>query len=128
MLEHELWLLYVEYDLTIARQALYGSYVAIPTALTLCQQAAEKAVKAYLISKNHAFMRTHNIDLLIDQCLSFDSEFEILRSDAADLSPHVTISRYPDSIFGIPDYDTACVIFAKTEKIITFIKQKIERF
>jgi HEPN domain-containing protein len=126
MLEHDIWLQYAEYDLTIARQALYGKYVAIPTALTLCQQAAEKAVKSFLVFHKHPFMRTHKIDLLIDQCLLFDKDFEQIRLDAVDLSPHVTISRYPDTVFGMPDLTTAKIIFQKSEKIVNFVKQKIE--
>lgn len=125
MLEHELWLLYADYDLNVAKRALYGEYIAVPTALSLSQQAAEKAIKGYLVFKKHTFMRTHRIDLLIDQCVFFDPTFNELRLDATDLSPHVTISRYPDSIFATPSLDTAQIIYQKAEKIVVFVRSKL---
>jgi HEPN domain-containing protein len=125
MREHELWLMYAEYDLAIAKVALRGEYIAIPTALSLCQQAAEKAIKAYLIYKKHHFIKTHKIDFLVERCLLFDQEFKKLMDDAEDLSPHVTISRYPDSVFGIPDLETALFMLSKAENIVTFVKLKL---
>lgn len=71
-------------------------------------------------------MRTHKLELLIDQCIPFDAEFEVLRIDAADVSPHVTISRYPDSVFGIPDMTTAKLIYEKAKRIFDFVANKID--
>lgn len=125
MLEHKLWLLYSLYDLDTAKKALTIEPKAIPTALSLSQQSAEKALKSFLIYKKHNFMRTHMLELLIDQCIPFDSDFESLRIDAADLSPHVTVSRYPDSVFGIPDLTTAFIVHNKAERIYYFVLDKI---
>ena len=126
MQEHKMWLLYASYDLNTAKLALTIEPIAIPTALSLSQQSAEKALKAYLIYKKHNFMRTHKVELLIDQCVSFDQEFEILRIDATDLSPHVTLSRYPDSVFGIPDLTTALIVFKKAARIVEFVSHKVD--
>jgi HEPN domain-containing protein len=51
MQEHKIWLLYAYFDLETAKRALTIEPVAIPTALSLLQQSAEKALKAYLIYK-----------------------------------------------------------------------------
>lgn len=126
MQEHKTWLLYASHDLHTAKLALTIEPLAVPTALSLCQQSAEKVLKAYLIYKKHNFMRTHKLELLIDQCIPFDAEFEVLRIDAADLSPHVTISRYPDSVFGIPDVTTAKLIYEKAKRIFDFVANKID--
>lgn len=51
---------------------------------------------------------------------------EQLRIDATDLSPHVTLSRYPDSVFGIPDVTTACIVYEKAVTIFEFVTRKID--
>jgi HEPN domain-containing protein len=127
MHEYETWLLYASYDLNTAKLALTIEPIAIPTALSLSQQCAEKALKAFLIYKKHNFMRTHKLELLIDQCIPFDSEFETLRLDATDLSPHVTLGRYPDSVFGIPDLTTAFIIYEKANRIYKLVLHKLNQ-
>jgi len=40
------------------------------------QQAVEKILKAYLITKNVEFGKTHNLEYLLELCVKEDSEFE----------------------------------------------------
>ncbi len=56
---------------------------------TICfhaQQASEKYLKAYLVSKGQQAPRTHNILELIDRCVKLDNAFVELRPLAEDLS------------------------------------------
>src|SRR5205823_9775231 len=44
-----------------------------------CQQAAEKALKGYLASRNQPFRRTHDLRELLGQCLVLDADFSTLQ-------------------------------------------------
>lgn len=40
-----------------------------------CQQAAEKYLKALLLSKNEEITKTHNIDFLLKKCSKYNEDF-----------------------------------------------------
>lgn len=42
------------------------------------QQAVEKFLKSFLISKNTELSKSHNINLLLSKCILLDIEFNIL--------------------------------------------------
>lgn len=58
--------------------------------------------------------------------MKFDEEFLQLMKGANDLNPHITISRYPDSCFMIPDEITAKALVMRAEHIVYFIKNKMK--
>lgn len=62
-----------------------------------CQQAAEKAVKAFLFYRDRRFDKTHDIEALIKHALPLESTFEQWRPAAKPLTPYVAVYRYPDS-------------------------------
>ena len=63
-----------------------------------CQQAAEKALKAYLTDQNAIVRKTHDLEVLIGLCAEYDPSFENL-ADAADiLNPYATEFRYPGDV------------------------------
>ena len=45
------------------------------------QQAAEKYLKAYIIHNNLEFWKTHDLPLLLKQCVSIDSAFKNYAED-----------------------------------------------
>ena len=59
------------------------------------QQAAEKAIKAYLTWQEDPFKKTHSLVALVSQSLQFDESFEDLREAATDLTPYAVAIRYP---------------------------------
>lgn len=63
-----------------------------------CQQAAEKAVKAYLTWRDEPFEKTHSLVALISKCLPFDPAFENLRIAATTLTPYAVTFRYPGEL------------------------------
>ncbi len=63
-----------------------------------CQQAAEKAIKAYLTSKDTQFGRTHSLVALVGMCLELDREFSHLRDAAVILTPYAVSTRYPGDL------------------------------
>ncbi len=60
-----------------------------------CQQAAEKALKAYLTWRDEPFEKTHSLVALVGKCLPLDKSFEQLRTAATTLLPYAVALRYP---------------------------------
>ena len=62
----------------------------------LCQQAAEKTLKAYLFFQKQKLMRTHNLPLLNEKCKKFDPDFSQLNNAVDTLNNYYVDTRYPD--------------------------------
>jgi HEPN domain-containing protein len=65
-----------------------------------CQQAVEKYLKIFLIFKKQEFPRTHNLDLLLQNCSNQSKAFELI--DLKNLEDFAVRGRYPHD-FIIPD-------------------------
>ena len=63
-----------------------------------CQQAAEKALKAYLTWKELPFEKTHSLVALVGMCLKISSDFDALRTAATTLTPFAVVTRYPGEL------------------------------
>jgi HEPN domain-containing protein len=59
------------------------------------QQAAEKALKAFLAAHDEAFPLTHNLNLLLPRCETLDAGFGQFGGTANSLTPYATQFRYP---------------------------------
>jgi HEPN domain-containing protein len=90
------WLVKASRDLQMADLALGGTHQLRDMAVFHCQQAAEKAVKAFLVWRDQPFRRTHDIQGLVKQCIAVDSAFAALERAAETLTPYVGEFRYPD--------------------------------
>ncbi len=127
MQRHEKWLLFAYNDLRAAQKLLSSPEDAyICPSMVLAQQSAEKALKGYLFFKAIKPQKTHDLTKLIEDCMLLDGEFEMLISHARDLNPHISISRYPDDRFMIPDLGAAQILVQKSEALYRFVKDKID--
>ena len=63
-----------------------------------CQQAVEKALKAFLLFTDIEAPYTHDLAMLCQLCIEQDSSFSNYLDDCADLSQYATRARYPDDI------------------------------
>ena len=88
------WLAKAEDDLRWTKANLNQSiyYGACFTA----QQAAEKALKAYLLSRDHPARKIHDLGALVDLCVQLDASFESMREIALPLVDYYIQTRYPD--------------------------------
>jgi HEPN domain-containing protein len=59
------------------------------------QQAAEKALKAFLAAHDQPFPPTHNLNVLLPLCEALDTDFGRFRHTATALTPYATQFRYP---------------------------------
>lgn len=120
------WMIKAWRDLETARRAAVGDPPFYDVAVYHCQQAGEKAVKAFLVHHDKPFEKTHDIEVLVDLAGEIDPNFRAL-ADAADLlTPYATRFRYPNATFAIEpqpsEYDEA-LLHAKA--IYEFVQKLI---
>jgi len=92
------WLIKSRHDLGSAERLMEGDTPYLDTAVYHCQQAAEKAVKAYLRYHAIPFEKTHNLVSLVSLCFSLEPGFEQWKDTAAVLTPYATEFRYPGDV------------------------------
>lgn len=97
---HEIrtWLRKALHDLRAAERLLLGPDPLCDAAGFHCQQAAEKALKAYLTWRDEPFEKTHSLVALVAKWLAWDPSFEELRTAATTLTPYAVASRYPGDL------------------------------
>jgi len=83
------------HDLQAARILATADNPLLDAAIYHCQQAAEKAVKAWLQSKDDPFPKTHDIEELVEQATKLNTDFQQLAKPAVVLTPYVSAFRYP---------------------------------
>lgn len=89
------WLTKALHDLQTARIVGNAPEGPLDTAIYHCQQAAEKAMKAWLTANNVAFEKSHDIGRLVRQAIALHPEFRQFTASAQLLTPYVTAFRYP---------------------------------
>jgi HEPN domain-containing protein len=99
--ETRAWMIKAWRDLETARRAAAGEPPFYDVAVYHCQQAAEKAVKAFLVHHGKIHEKTHDIEVLVDLACEIEANFGRL-TDAADaLTPYATRFRYPNATFAV---------------------------
>ena len=89
------WLAAAEEDQALGQRSLEPP--ALPRgAVFHAQQAAEKALKAFLAWHDLPFKRTHDLVELLRQCTSVEPNFATLEETAQILTPYAITGRYPD--------------------------------
>ncbi len=120
------WLLKAESDLKVAINELSFESPVTDVICFHCQQAVEKFLKAYLVSKGISFGKTHNITFLLKLCIESDKDFiEIEKMDVEKLTIYATELRYPD-FFYIPPVEEAEEAVKKAKFVREFVMGKIE--
>ncbi len=93
----------------------------------LCEQAAQKALKALYMSQQRALApRTHNL-VDIGKLLSADQSLMV---DLRRLSPHFILTRYPDAAGGVPadlyDEVRGSESVASAKRVIEWVRNRLE--
>ena len=83
-----------------------------------CQQAVEKALKAYLTQMDYTFPFTHDCLKLCALCADYNDGFNEHLTDCARLTPYATQARYPDND-EITEEETLSAL-RKAERIVDF--------
>jgi HEPN domain-containing protein len=88
------WLQKAANDLVSAKK-LSGADDPLDTAIYHCQQASEKAVKAYLCYAGAQIEKTHDVERLIKLAARHLPEFSQWLDEAEIVTPYATRFRYP---------------------------------
>jgi len=91
------WYEKAEQDALAAGQLALTEALAEVTAFH-CQQAVEKALKAFLTWRNQPFRRVHDLEELVHACAALDDAFLSLLPMAERLSPYAVEVRYPNDL------------------------------
>jgi HEPN domain-containing protein len=111
-------------DLSIAKHT-YATMHPKPLAHVCydCQQAAEKALKGYLLYKEQDPPWIHNLEALCELCMEQDPSFETLLKDATDLNPYGSAARYPTEL--VIDERIAQTVIARAQRVYDFAASKV---
>lgn len=89
------WMNYAEMDLLCIDNNLQAPCIPWGAVAFHAQQAAEKALKAVLVSLRLEVPRTHDLSRLLAECAALEAGFAVLADDCALLTPHAVAIRYP---------------------------------
>jgi HEPN domain-containing protein len=94
----EQWLCYAEGDLLVAEHEMQRPSPVCHTVCFLCQSAAEKFLKGFLISRGWSLEKTHDIVELLAWCADYDAELAGMVAEGALLNEYIVAGRYPGDI------------------------------
>jgi HEPN domain-containing protein len=118
------WIVFSKMDLASAKHLCSMNPKPLEIICYHCQQAAEKALKAYWVYSGIAPPKTHDLERLRDKCESFNKSFEELENECDRLNVYSSQPRYP---FGLELTDDIMILAIKdSEKILEFVKLKLD--
>ncbi len=117
------WLLKAKHDLLAAERTAAPPPLPDVTAFH-CQQAAEKALKAYLTWHDRPFRRRHQLEELIDQCVDIAWEFNALTDAARILTPYAVVARYPP-VVAEPSEEEAREALHLAQEVVSFVLERL---
>jgi len=90
------WLRQAEHDLEQAEKSAAGGAYAY--AAFFSEQAAQKALKAFLFKSGKRTVPIHSVAELAREASRVEKSFEVLIGKGARLDRHYLASRYPDAL------------------------------
>lgn len=114
------WLIKANNDLKVAESLLKLPERQLVTEAVCfhAQQAVEKFLKAFLITANIEFGRTHNLEYLLELCIRVDKDFKPV--EIGHLTFYAIEVRYPDEFY-VPtkiEADASVKIASKVKEFI----------
>jgi len=118
------WLVKANNDLKVAENEMKLSPDDVVTEAVCfhCEQAVEKFLKTYLITRNIEFKKTHNLEVLLELCIKEDAEFKKIK--VGNLSFYAVEVRYPDEFY-LPTIDEAKECIEIPREVKQFVLKKI---
>ena len=106
------WLRKAEHDLLNIENNLAAKDIPWDTVCFHAQQAAEKVLKAFLVSRGCDLSKTHDLVALLTRCVECDAGLTPLESDCRKLTSYGVAARYPDDLFEPGEADGRDVVAA----------------
>jgi HEPN domain-containing protein len=117
------WLRYAAEDLDASRVLLSAGRHPRQS-LQSAQQAAEKALKAFLIGKGQPYPLTHSLEHLRQLCCAIDPSLDPIASACLDLTPFASLMRYPGD-YEEPSPEQASAWIAATEALLNAVSDRL---
>jgi HEPN domain-containing protein len=118
------WLAKVTLDLRGARIDLAANPPLIEYALFHCQQAVEKAFKAFLAWNDSPFRKTHSLEELGRACCLIDGTLEALVDEVVPLTEYAWAFRYPGALPD-PEVDEGREALVLAERVVAAIAGRL---
>jgi HEPN domain-containing protein len=119
------WLIKAENDLASARLLASAAQPLRDTAIYHCQQAGEKALKALLAWKKRPLLRTHDLEILLNQVVADCPGLEQLQGPAESLTPYAVEYRYPGE-FADPSEEELDEALAAAQAILLAVSKLVK--
>src|SRR5258706_1644103 len=117
------WLIKSKRDLTAAKILAKHKPPIFDYAIFHCQQAAEKAVKAFLSYHGKDVPKVHKLEVLIKLAKEFDIDMDSKITYRSSLTDFAVETRYPDYGFGTAaEFSKA---LENAESFCKYIKSKL---
>ena len=120
------WLTKAFRDLLSARELADGETSLLDTAAYHCQQAAEKAVKGFLLYHDVRFEKTHDVESLVSQAMNIDRYFADCLDAARLLTPLAVEYRYPGD-FVEPESDEFEEAYVHAQNLYLFVLARLPK-
>ena len=122
----KLWCIKADNDLKAGKDELSTKKPATDTVCFHMQQCVEKYLKAFLVFQDKEITKTHNIALLLQQCIKLDLSFENLKLIGTNaLSVYAIDSRYPEDFY-MPTRQESQKAVKIAEEVRKFVLTKIK--
>lgn len=89
------------------------------------EQAIEKFLKAFLLSKGWKLQRTHDLETLINDSLAYEPDFERFRKVCQKVSAFYYIERYPLNLEAGIEIEDVELALTESHQLIDLIKAKM---
>src|SRR5690625_864363 len=83
------WLQKANHDLIASKMILDSHPIILDISCFHCQQAIEKLLKLFLLANNQELIKTHSLDILVEECIDIDKSFSEL--DFKDLESYTQL-------------------------------------
>ena len=119
------WIAKAENDLLNIRNNLKARQVPWDTICFHAQQAAEKVLKAFVVSRGQIVSRTHDLEALLAEAVAVDGSLEALEADCRLLTPYAVMLRYP-GVGDEPSEQEARLAVAAAERVCEQVRAALE--
>ena len=122
-IEYTEWVNYSEKDFIAAQFLMTATNPPIEIICYHCQQSAEKLFKAFLIKNDIIPSRTHDLNLLVNECVKIENTISILKKECNRLNDFGVNTRYPNNMD--LELEDAKIALKDAEKIKEYILSRI---
>ena len=120
---HTEWFKRAEEDMLVTRHLLIEGMGHL-TAAALLQQAVERYLKGYLLSKGWRLKKTHDLEYLITEAIARDNAFDPYLDIRRRLTEYYLETRYPPIVMSDLTLDEVKSSLKEAEQLVSLIITK----